>query len=220
MSRRPGEPTGVRGAAPVPARIAAAIAALDLDPGDRLLEIGCGRGVAAAQIAPRLARGHLTALDRSAVAITAARARNAAHVAAGTVTFLDVALRDARLPPGAFTKAFAIDVNLFWLSGRAELAVVAAALSRGGRLHLVHQAPSRTRLPRIVDGLRRELTAAGFAIDDVDSPDDADVPLVMVTARPPDQRRVRSESVHHDLPDGAPALDQPVRLPDGRGIDR
>lgn len=184
MTRRPGDGTGARAAAPVPARIAAAIAALDLAPDDRLLEIGCGRGVAVAQIAPRLARGHLTAIDRSAVAITAARARNAAHVATGTVTFLDVALGDARLPPAAFTKAFAIDVNLFWLDGSAELSVLAAALSRGGRLHLVHQAPSPARIPRIVGGLRRELTAGGFAIDELDTANHSGAPLIVVTARP------------------------------------
>lgn len=186
MAPRPRGRSAERAEPPVPARIAAALAALDLAPHDRVLEIGCGRGVAVAAIAPRLTRGHLTAIDRSAVAIAAARDRNAAHVAAGTVAFLEVSLRDARLPPGAFTKAFAIDVNLFWLDGSAELAVLAAALSRGGRLHLIHQAPSHTGRPRIVDGLRRELAAAGFVIDRLDSPDDTGVPLVVVTARPPD----------------------------------
>ena len=52
---------------------------LDIRPSDRVLEIGCGHGVAATFVCQRLENGHLTAIDRSAKMIAAAKRRNAGY---------------------------------------------------------------------------------------------------------------------------------------------
>src|SRR5688500_14126706 len=52
----------------VPERTTYAVEKLDVQPDDRILEIGCGRGMPAELICARLKHGSLTAIDRSAVA--------------------------------------------------------------------------------------------------------------------------------------------------------
>ena len=53
----------------IPDRIRWAVETLDVEPGDRVLEIGGGPGVAASLVCERLGGGNLLLIDRSATAI-------------------------------------------------------------------------------------------------------------------------------------------------------
>ena len=64
-------------------RLQAIVDALPIGPTSRVLEIGCGPGVAARAIAARLSTGHVLATDRSPTAITQARHGSAAEIASG-----------------------------------------------------------------------------------------------------------------------------------------
>jgi ubiquinone/menaquinone biosynthesis C-methylase UbiE len=86
---------------------------LDVRPGDRVLEIGCGHGVAATFVCERLETGHLTAIDRSPKMIEAAERRNAAYVAAGTAEFIVATLEELDLGDRRFDKVLAVRVGLF-----------------------------------------------------------------------------------------------------------
>ncbi|HEX3211952.1 MAG TPA: methyltransferase domain-containing protein, partial [Actinomycetota bacterium] len=78
----------------VPERIRWAVQVLDPAPGDQLLEIGCGPGVAVAAVCQRLRDGRVVAIDRSATAIARATRRNADCIASGRAVLRAVALED------------------------------------------------------------------------------------------------------------------------------
>ena len=115
---------------------------LGIQPRDRVLEIGCGHGVAATYVCERLAGGRLTAVDRSPKMIEAAERRNAEHVAAGKAEFLVAELEDLNLGERRFDKIFAVRVGLFHLErGRAH-ALVKPWLAPGGTVTTVFDPPA------------------------------------------------------------------------------
>ena len=105
---------------------------LDVGPGDRVLEIGCGHGVAATLVCERLDGGRLTAVDRSPKMIAAATRRNAAYVEAGTAEFLLMHLERLDLGDRRFDKVFAVRVGLFHREPERARAIVEPWLASGG----------------------------------------------------------------------------------------
>nr|WP_231135097.1 class I SAM-dependent methyltransferase [Motilibacter deserti] len=131
-------------------------------PQDRVLEAGCGTGVAAGLVCATLTTGHLLAVDRSATAVARALARNEAYVESGVLTVRRAALAGLDVEPRSFDRAFAVNVNVFWTSPAAdECAALARALRPGGRLCVLYDA-GPTAAERVVAGTWAALEAAGF----------------------------------------------------------
>lgn len=171
----------------MPARIGWAVALLAVAPEDRILEIGCGPGVAAARVCERLASGRLTAIDRSATAIERARVRNAAHVVAGRLALVHTDLASVAAPPARLDKAFAVNVNLFWTGpANAECAVLGRVLRPGGAVHLVYEGPGTGRdvAPAVAATLERH----GFTTEIVRHRDRRLVCVRGLVPESPDQR--------------------------------
>lgn len=145
----------------VPERIRWAIETLEVRPDDQLLEVGCGGGVAVALICELLREGTITAIDRSATMVTRAAARNAEHVATGRARIEVGEAADLRLQPGAFTKAFAVNVNLFWTRSPAkELATIRRLLGAAGALYLFYDAPSAAKAEALAEALLANVPGA------------------------------------------------------------
>lgn len=125
---------------PLSPRLAAIVDALPLTPDARVLEIGCGPGAAARDVAARLNTGHVVAIDRSATAITQARAAGAAEIAEGRMSVRHSAIEDFVLQPGEapFDLVFAVRVGALDgrhpAAGRVAWARITAALAPGGRV--------------------------------------------------------------------------------------
>lgn len=123
-------------------RLAAIVDALPLRPGLRVLEIGCGPGAAAREVARRIGDGHVLAIDRSAKAIAQATTGSRAEIAAGRLSLRQVAVEDFQLEPGDEPFDIALAVRVGALDGRhPELerqarARIAAALAPHGRLFI------------------------------------------------------------------------------------
>ena len=167
----------------VPERVRWAIETLGVQPGDRVLEIGCGSGVAAALICERLADGRMLANDRTQIQIEHAARLNAAHVASGRLSLETVELADLAVADARFDKVFAINVNLFWLGpATAELAAVRRALAPGGTLFLFYEAPAPETARRVTERLSALLQAEAFTEPEILT---ASPRLVGCLTRPP-----------------------------------
>ncbi|MHA6619377.1 class I SAM-dependent methyltransferase [Pseudonocardia sp. DLS-67] len=151
--------------APAAERLRWAVETLGVRPDDRVLEIGCGHGVAVSLVCERLDGGSILGIDRSATMIEAAGRRNAAHVAGGRAAFRVAALHEADLDGARFDLAFAIHVPVLLRGdpGR-ELAVVRAHLAPGGRFALPFQPLDPASTEPTVRRLAGVLEAGGFTV--------------------------------------------------------
>jgi ubiquinone/menaquinone biosynthesis C-methylase UbiE len=131
------------------ARLRWAVDVLGVAPDDRVLEVGCGHGVAVSLVCERLDRGRITAIDRSPKMIETATRRNHAH--AGKARFIAAPLERADLGDETYDKVFAVHVAALHEPSEA-LDVVRRRLVPGGRLYLFSQAP----------GWKAPEAAAGF----------------------------------------------------------
>jgi ubiquinone/menaquinone biosynthesis C-methylase UbiE len=127
----------------VSGRLERLVERLALAPGDRVLEIGCGHGVAATLVCERLGEaGTYTAVDRSPKMVAAGGRRNAEHVAAGRAEFLVMALEELDLGERRFDVIFAARVGLFQRDPGRARALAQQWLAPGGRLITEYDAPA------------------------------------------------------------------------------
>lgn len=144
-------------------RLVVAVERLALEPSHRVLEIGCGHGVAVSLICERLDGGRVLALDRSAKMVAAARRRNAAHIAAGRAEVRTASLHEADLHDECFDRVLAIHVGVFLRGDPArELEVIAGCLADGGSLHLWDQPLDPAHVPSTAKRVSAALEAHGF----------------------------------------------------------
>jgi ubiquinone/menaquinone biosynthesis C-methylase UbiE len=122
-------------------RLRAIVEQLNVGPDDRVLEIGCGHGVAATFVCERLDGGHLTAIDRSAKMIEAATRRNSAYVEAGKAEFLVASLEDLDLGERRFDKVFAVRVGLFHREPERAHGIAERWLAPGGAVFAFFDPP-------------------------------------------------------------------------------
>jgi cyclopropane fatty-acyl-phospholipid synthase-like methyltransferase len=119
-------------------RLLSIVDSLPLNADTRVLEIGCGPGAAAREIARRVEHGHVLAIDRSAKAIAQARTASRAEIASGRLTLRCVAIENLELAPGESPYDIAIAIRVGTLDGRhpemeerAHRRIAAALTSRG-----------------------------------------------------------------------------------------
>src|SRR5919107_1183615 len=144
-----------------------AVDTLNVRPADRLLEVGCGHGVAVSLVCETLTTGTITAIDRSPKMIEMATRRNREHVDAGRAVLEAIALEDAHLGDRRFDKVFAFNVAPFWQQPEAALGAVRGHLAQDGAAYIFwdarHFAPERAR--DLGNDLADRLRNGGFSVD-------------------------------------------------------
>jgi ubiquinone/menaquinone biosynthesis C-methylase UbiE len=115
------------------------VSLLDVQPADRVLEIGFGPGVAVAALV-RAGAGHVYGIDHSGVMLRQASRRNAAAVRAGRVTLINASID--QLPAtldGPFDAILAVNSLGFWPAPTERLAELRRRLAPGGRIAIASQ---------------------------------------------------------------------------------
>lgn len=155
-----------------------AVRLLDIGPADRVIEFGCGPGVAIAAIAARAPQGLVVGVDHSQVMIRQAHRRNRAAILAGRVHLVHTTVERLSVT-GPFDAALAVNTVGMWPDATARLREVAGLLRPGGRIAVVSQprCPGATAATSAAaaDELAGLLTEAGFgrlrtAMLDLDPP--------------------------------------------------
>src|SRR6185437_4740247 len=139
------------------------VSLLRVRPADRVLEIGCGPGVAVAELA-RAGAGRVYGIDHSAVMVRQASRRNAAAIKAGRVTLVRASVD--QLPAaldGPFDVILAVNSLAFWPAPAERLAELRRRLGPGGRIAVASQprspgatADTSRAAARAIEGLLRE----------------------------------------------------------------
>ncbi len=115
---------------------------LDLAPASRVLEIGCGPGLALARLAERCTSGVVVGLDRSSTMLAQATRRNHAAVVAGRVVLAQGDVErdaDGVAGLGPFDAIVAVNVAMFFADPSATLRRLYDLMADGGRIALTQQ---------------------------------------------------------------------------------
>src|SRR5215472_6225786 len=143
-----------------------AVGLLEVEPTDRVLEIGFGPGIAIRELSRRATHGLVCGVDHSAVMVRHATKRNAEAVRAGRVV---LRLGSAEHLP-AFAEPFdtvlAVNNMGMWHEPDAGLQALHRLMRPGGRIAIVSQprCPGATAETTAAAGraMAARLTAAGF----------------------------------------------------------
>jgi ubiquinone/menaquinone biosynthesis C-methylase UbiE len=148
-----------------------AVEALAVQPGEAVLEIGCGHGRTLARIASATPGTFLAGIDPSDVMVRLARRRMRRWIDAGRA---DIALESSAKiahPDARFDAALAVHVVYFWREPLADLAEIRRVLRPGGRLLLMYRPrdeetlaslPASVYALRSSDEMEALLAEAGF----------------------------------------------------------
>lgn len=122
-------------------RIARFVEAMGVRSSDRILEIGCGHGLAATLICGKLGAGSYLGVDRSPKMVAAAAKRNAAFVDAGVARFELATLESFDAGDARFDKVLAMRVRLFHERPAEARRLVERWLAPNGELFVEYDEP-------------------------------------------------------------------------------
>lgn len=136
-------------------------------PNHKILEIGCGVGIAVEMIASRLTDGYIVAIDKSKAMIEKAKKRNQLFTKASKTKFYQRALK-VFSSDHTFDKIFCFNVNLFWTkkSITSEAEILKAHLSKNGHLYIFFGPLFPRGYQKIIDPVKVNLAREKFVILD------------------------------------------------------
>lgn len=139
---------------------------MDLSPDSRVLEIGCGPGLALARCASVVTSGRVVGLDHSDVMIRQAGKRLTKQGVANRVTLIEGGIDRLADWPDAFDRIFSLNVIQFQSDKPAFFCAVHNALAPGGLCLTTYQprldADGSGAARRMITSIEDALHAVGF----------------------------------------------------------
>lgn len=113
------------------------VSLLDVQPTDRVLEVGFGPGIAIAALSPLA--GRVYGIDHSAVMVRAASRRNAAAIRAQRVRLIQASSEQLPAFDEPLDAVLSVNSLAFWPDAVVRLAELRAVLRPGGRIAIASQ---------------------------------------------------------------------------------
>jgi ubiquinone/menaquinone biosynthesis C-methylase UbiE len=161
---------------------------LQIDPDDRVLELGCGPGVALEHVGRRLQSGVVVGIDHSLVMIKQAARRNREAIATGRVLLRLGGVEDVRVLDGPFTKILSINVIQFMPDLTLFFQLLRTKLAPGGSVGTTYQPrnknPTRSDAIAMADQMSAAMKSAGLAKIHVEECDFNTPAVCVVGVRP------------------------------------
>jgi ubiquinone/menaquinone biosynthesis C-methylase UbiE len=161
------------------------VSLLEVQPGDRVLEVGFGPGIALAELARRTTQGRVYGIDHSEVMVRQAIRRNHAAIRANRVELVHASVDQLPRFDEPLDAIVAVNSVGFWADPADRLHDLRQLLRPGGRIALASQprCPGATRdtTVRAAQELHDLLDQAGFAQMRVETLD-LDPPVACVLA--------------------------------------
>jgi ubiquinone/menaquinone biosynthesis C-methylase UbiE len=153
----------------------------------RVLEIGCGPGLALAEMRERVPHGLIVGLDHSALMLKQAARRNRRAIEKGLLRLQLGNLDALSLLGGDFDVVYSVNVAMFWKDRRAALQAIRTVMRREGLFATTHQprhAGSKSADAfAFADRLSNELHETGFTQIRTERLDLKPLPAVCVLAQ-------------------------------------
>lgn len=161
-----------------------AVGLMNIQPNDRILEIGCGYGRAISLVCDKLTTGKITAIDRSLKMVNAAKDANVENIVTARAEILHADLLSSDLANSAFDKVFLFNINVFWMDPTAELDKIRRLLRPNGIFYLFHQPPPGHEIDEFAEKFKENLEKNGFEIKAIHFGNFASSDAVCITSQP------------------------------------
>jgi len=115
------------------------VSELGIEPHHRVLELGCGPGIALGRAVELASKGKVIGLDHSKLMVRAAASRNARAVASGRLELIHADADAVGDLEGPFDRVYAVNVVQFWDSPADTLRRVRRAMTPDGVIAIALQ---------------------------------------------------------------------------------
>lgn len=108
-----------------------------VEPGFRILDVGCGGGRTIQKLAAVATQGHVSGVDYSEASVAEARAVNQAEITAGRVDVQQASVSRLPFSDAAFDLVTAVETHYYWPDFVSDLKEARRVLKPGGTLALI-----------------------------------------------------------------------------------